>query len=55
MRNASGRSGNSAPVGVMFESLFAQIDARAFEEIGLDFTQSSRPHVPGEIVPLHAC
>ena len=38
----------------MFESLLAQIDARAFEEIGLDFAQGSRPHVLGKIAPLHA-
>ena len=55
MRNASGRSGNSTPVGVIFEALLAPIDARAFEQIGLDVAQGSRPHLLGKIAPVHAC
>jgi hypothetical protein len=34
-------TGNSAPVGVIGQSLLAQIDARAFGEIGLDATANS--------------
>ena len=45
---------NSTPVGVIFKSLLAQIDARTFEAIGIDLVRGPRPDVLDQIAPLHA-
>jgi hypothetical protein len=43
-----------APIHVIFESLFARIDARAFNAIRLDVSRSSCPYVLCKIAPFHA-